>query len=180
MLPGLIPADLHHLPDTTECIRRTLSHVLRASWLAFAVFGAIDRFDSGWLDRISYSGSESRANALGWKRYSDILRDADDQAKGVGMGSLDQNVTWRLRIKSNPIALDAAEFGRRVGVGRLRVALRGDSGTSLWLVSAPELNRSMFYYRLQEAALLDRAPALTARFLTSLALAGGRSGTSGI
>lgn len=26
----------------------------------------------------------------------------------------------------------------------------------------------MFYYRLQEAALLDRAPALTARFLTAL------------
>ena len=33
---------------------------------------------------------------------------------------------------------------------------------------APEVKGDMFYYRLYEAALLDRAPLLTARFLTAL------------
>jgi len=33
---------------------------------------------------------------------------------------------------------------------------------------APEARGNMFYYRLHEAAVLDRAPVLTARFLTAL------------
>ena len=32
----------------------------------------------------------------------------------------------------------------------------------------PNVKGDMFYYRLQEAELLDRAPVLTARFLTAL------------
>lgn len=165
MLPGLIPAYLYHLPDITgasdERSRMFCEHLA-----SFAVFGAIDPLDSGWLDEfLTRAQNRERMHWVG--SVTDILRNADDQAKE---SAWDRWIRRYLeaRIRSNPIALDAAESGAMCEWVLVLESHYAEILELLLAGPAPNLKRGMFYYRLQEAALLDRAPALTARFLTAL------------
>jgi hypothetical protein len=98
---------------------------------------------------------------------TDILRDADDQAKESAWNRWIRRYL-EARIQSNPIALDAAESGAMCEWVLVLESHYAEILELLLAGPAPNLKRGMFYYRLQEAALLDRAPALTARFLTDL------------
>jgi hypothetical protein len=165
MLPGLIPAFLHHLPDITgasdERSRMFCSHLA-----GLAVFGAIDPLDSGWLDEfLTRAHNRERMHWVG--SVTDILRDADDQAKE---SAWDRWIRRYLeaRVQSNPIALDADESGAMCEWVLVLESHYAEILELLLAGPAPNSKRGMFYYRLQEAALLDRAPALTARFLTAL------------
>jgi hypothetical protein len=165
MLPGLIPAYLPHLPEITsasdERSRRFASHLA-----GFAVFGAIDPVDNGWLvEFLTRSQHRERMHWVG--SVTQILREANDQSK---------ESTWdrwmerylRLRVTGNPVALDAEESG---AMCEWAIALESHYAEILELLLAgppPDVKGDMFYYRLQEAGLLDSAPALTARFLTAL------------
>jgi SIR2-like domain len=165
MLPGLIPAYLRHLPEITgasdDRSRMFCSHLA-----GFAVFGAVDPLENGWLgDFLTRAQRRERMHWVG--SITDILREGDDQAKESAWDRWIKRYL-ELRVQSNPIALDAEESG---AMCEWVLALRSHYAEILELLlagPAPDLKRGMFYYRLQEAALLDHAPALTARFLTAL------------
>jgi Domain of unknown function (DUF4020) len=131
-----------------------------------AVFGAIDPLDSGWLDEfLTRAHNRERMHWVG--SVTDILRDADDQAKE---SAWDRWIRRYLeaRVQSNPIALDADESGAMCEWVLVLESHYAEILELLLAGPAPNSKRGMFYYRLQEAGLLDRAPALTARFLTAL------------
>jgi hypothetical protein len=165
MLPGLIPAYLHHLPEITgasdERSRMFCSHLA-----AFAVFGAIDPIESGWLGE--FLTRAQRRERMHWVgSVTQILREADDQAKESAWNRWMRRYL-ELRVQANPIALDAEESG---AMCEWVIVLGSHYAEVLRFLLAgppPDVKRDMFYYRLQEAALLDRAPVLTARFLTAL------------
>jgi len=165
MLPGLIPACLRHLPEMTgasdERSRMFCSHLA-----GFAVFGAIDPIDNGWLvELLTRSQHRERVQWVG--SVTQILRGADDQAKESAWDRWIERYL-RLRVTANPVALDAEESG---AMCEWAVVLESHYAEILELLLAgppPDVKGDMFYYRLQEAKLLDRAPALTARFLTAL------------
>jgi hypothetical protein len=165
MLPGLIPAYLHHLPEITgasdERPRMFCDHLA-----GFAVLGAIDPIDSGWLNEfLARSQHRERMHWVG--SVTQILREADDLAKESAWGWWMERYL-RLRVAANPIALDGKESG---AMCEWAVVLESHYAEILGLLlagPAPDVKGDMFYYRLQEAGLLDRAPALTARFLTAL------------
>jgi hypothetical protein len=165
MLPGLIPAYLHHLPEITgasdERSRMFCNHLA-----GFAVLGAIDPIDNGWLNEfLTRSQRRERMHWVG--SVTEILREADDLAKESAWGRWMERYL-RLRVAANPIALDGEESG---AMCEWAVVLESHYAEILELLlagPAPDVKGDMFYYRLQEAGLLDRAPALTARFLTAL------------
>lgn len=165
MLPALIPAYLHHLPEITgasdERSRMFCSHLA-----AFAVFGAIDPIEGGWLGE--FLTQAQRRERMHWVgSVTQILREADDQAKESAW------IRWmrrylELRVQANPIALDAEESGAMCEWVIVLGSHYAEILEFLLAGPAPDVKRNMFYYRLQEAVLLDRAPILTARFLTAL------------
>jgi hypothetical protein len=96
-----------------------------------------------------------------------ILRDAEDRAKESAWDRWMRRYL-ELRVQANPIALDAEESGAMCEWAILLGSHYAEILALLLAGPAPNAKGNMFYYRLREAALLDRAPALTARFLTAL------------
>ncbi len=165
MLPGLIPAYLRHLPEITgasdERSRMFCSHLA-----AFAVFGAVDPLENGWLSE--FLTRAQRRERMHWVgSVTQILRDADDQAKESAWDRWMRRYL-ELRVQANPIALDAEESGAMCEWAILLGSHYAEILALLLAGPAPNVKGNMFYYRLQESALLDRAPVLTARFLTAL------------
>jgi len=165
MLPGLIPAYLHHLPEITGASDER-SRMFCGHLAGFALFGAIDPLESGWLGE--FLTRAQRRERMHWVgSLTQILREADEQAKESAWDRWIRRYL-ELRIQANPIALDAEESG---AMSEWALVLGSHYAEILELLlagPAPYLKRGMFYYRLQEAALLECAPVLTARFLTAL------------
>jgi hypothetical protein len=165
MLPSLIPAYVRHLPEITgasdERSRMFCNHLA-----GFAVLGAIDPIDNGWLNE--FLTRSQRRERIRWvDSVTQILREADDLAKESAWGRWMERYL-RLRVAANPIALDGEESG---AMCEWAVVLESHYAEILELLlagPAPDVKGSIFYYRLQEAGLLNRAPVLTARFLTAL------------
>jgi len=165
MLPGLIPAYLRHLDEirgaSDERSRMFCNHLA-----GFAVLGAVDPINNGWLSEfLTRSQRRERMHWVG--SVTQILREADDLAKESAWGRWMKRYL-RLRVEANPIALDGKESG---AMCEWAVALESHYAEILELLlagPAPDVKGAMFYSRLQEAGLLDRAPVLTARFLTVL------------
>ena len=165
MLPGLIPAYLRHLPEITgasdERSRMFCSHLA-----AFVVFGAVDPLEDGWLNE--FLTRAQRRERMHWVgSVTQILRDADDQAKESAWDRWMRRYL-ELRVQANPIALDAEESGAMCEWAILLGSHYAEILAFLLAGPAPNVKGHLFYYRLQEAALLNRAPVLTARFLTAL------------
>jgi hypothetical protein len=165
MLPGLIPAYVSHLPEIATA-SNDRSHMFCGHLAGLAIFGAIDPIDNGWLDEfLTRSGHRERMHWVGG--VTQILREADDQAKESAWNRWIERYLRR-RVGSNPVPLDAEESGAMCGWALILKSHYADIIELLLNGPAPEVKGDMFYYRLHEAALLDRAPILTARFLTAL------------
>ena len=165
MLPGLIPAYMRHLPEITGA-SKDRSRMFCGHLAGIAVFGAIDSIENGWLDEF-LTRSEYRERMHWVGNVTQVLREADDQAKESAWDRWVERYLRR-RIEANPIPLHAEESG---GMCEWALILQSHYTEIVELLltgPAPEVKGDMFYYRLQEAALLNRAPALTARFLTAL------------
>ena len=165
MLPGLIPAYLRHLSEITgasdERSRMFCSHLA-----AFVVFGAVDPLEDGWLSE--FLTRAQRRERMHWVgSVTQILRDADDQAKESAWDRWMRRYL-ALRVEANPIALDAEESGAMCEWAILLGSHYAEILAFLLAGPAPNVKGHLFYYRLQEAALLNRAPVLTARLLTAL------------
>jgi Domain of unknown function (DUF4020)/SIR2-like domain len=165
MLPGLIPAYLRHLPAITGAADER-SRMFCTHLAGVAVLGAIDPIDNGWLNEfLTRSQRRERMHWVGG--VTQILREADDLAKESAWDRWMERYL-RFRVAANPIALDGEESG---AMCEWAVVLESHYAEILELLlagPAPNVKGDMFYYRLQEAGLLDRAPLLTARFLTAL------------
>jgi hypothetical protein len=165
MLQGLIPAYLHHLPEVTTASDRR-SRMFCSHLADFAIFGAKDPLESDWLSEfLTRAQRRERMHWIG--SITDILREADDQAKESAWDRWIRRYLER-RVQSNPIALDPEESGAMCEWVLVLGSHYAEILELLLAGPAPALKRGMFYYRLQEAALLDLAPVLTARFLTAL------------
>ena len=165
MLPGLIPAYTHHLPEITGA-SNDRSHMFCGHLAGFAVFGAIDPIENGWLDEfLTRSQHRERMHWVGG--VTQVLREADDQAKESAWDRWIERYLRR-RVQANPIPLDAEESGTMCEWALILHSHYAEIVELLLTGPAPEVKGDMFYYRLHEAALLDRAPAVTARFLTAL------------
>lgn len=165
MLPGLIPAYLSHLPEILVSTDNR-SRIFCSHLAGFAIFGTIDPIDNGWLNEfLTRSQHRERMHWVG--SVTQILRDADDQAKESAWDRWIERFLRR-RVESNPVPLDAKESGAMCGWALILESHYADIIELLLNGTAPEVKGEMFYYRLHEAALLDRAPVHTARFLTAL------------
>jgi hypothetical protein len=165
MLPGLIPAHMRHLPQI-KGESNDRSHMFCGHLAGFAVFGAIDPIENGWLDEF-LTRSEHRERMHWVGSVTQILREADDQVKESAWDRWIERYLRR-RVEANPIPLDAEESGAMCEWALILQPRYAEIVELLLTGPAPGVKRDMFYYRLQEAALLNRAPALTARFLTAL------------
>lgn len=165
MLPGLIPAHLHHLPEITGA-SNDRSNMFCGHLAGFAVFGAIDPTDNGWLDEF-LTRSEHRERMHWVGNVTQILREATDQAKESAWDRWIQRYLRR-RVESNPIPLDAEESGAMCEWALILESHYAEIVELLLTGPAPEVRGNMFYYRLHEAEVLGRVPALTARFLAAL------------
>lgn len=96
-----------------------------------------------------------------------MLREADDAAKETAWARWIERYL-RFRVAANPIALDAKESGSMCAWAIVLESHYAEILELLLAGPAPNVKGDLFYYRLQEAGLLDRAPAVTARFLTAL------------
>lgn len=131
-----------------------------------AVFGAIDPIDYGWLDEfLTRSAHRELMHWVG--NVTQVLRGATDQAKESAWDRWIERYLRR-RVDSIPLPLDAKESGAMCEWALVLDRHCADIVELLLTGPAPEVKGDMFYYRLQEAGLLDPAPALTARFLTAL------------
>jgi hypothetical protein len=166
MLPGLIPAYLHHLPEITGVSNDERSRMFCRHLAGFAVFGAIDPIDNGWLNE--FLTLSQRRERMDWvSSITEMLREADDAAKESAWARWMERYL-QLRVAASPIALDAEESGAMCAWAIVLESHYAEILELLLAGPAPNVKGDMFYYRLQEAGLLDRAPALTARFLTAL------------
>jgi Domain of unknown function (DUF4020) len=165
MLQGLIPAYLHHLPEMTGA-SNDRSHMFCGHLASFAVFGAIDPIDNGWIEEF-LTRSEHRERMHWVGNVTKILREADDQAKESAWDRWIKRYLRR-RVEANPIPLDAEESGAMCEWALILQSHYAEIVELLLTGPAPDVKGDMFYYRLHEAALLDHAPALSARFLTAL------------
>jgi hypothetical protein len=165
MLPGLIPAYLHHLPEiTAESNER--SRMFCRHLAGFAVFGAIDPIDNGWLNEF-LARSQHRERMHWVSSITEMLREADDAARETAWARWIERYL-QFRVVANPIALDADESGAMCAWAIVLESHYAEILELLLAGPAPNVKGDMFYYRLQEAGLLDRTPAVTARFLTAL------------
>ena len=157
MLPGLIPAYLSHLPEITDT-SDDRSRMFCSHLAGFAVFGAIDPVGSGWLvEFLTRSQHRERMHWVG--SVTQILREANDQARESAWDRWMERYL-RFRVAANPIALDAEESG---AMCEWAIVLKAHYAEILELLLAgppPDVKGDMFYYRLQEAELLDRAPVI--------------------
>lgn len=165
MLPVLIPAYLRHLPEITAASNER-SRMFCSHLAGFAVFGAIDPIDDGWLNEF-LSRSQYRERLHWVSSITEMLREADDAAKETAWARWIERYL-RFRVAANPIALDAKESGSMCAWAIVLESHYAEILELLLAGPAPNVKGDLFYYRLQEAGLLDRAPAVTARFLTAL------------
>jgi hypothetical protein len=132
----------------------------------FAVFGAIDPIAYGWLDE--FLTKAAHRERMHWIRsVTRVLREANDQAKESAWDRWINQYLQR-RVEANPIPLDAEESG---AMCEWALILRSHYAKIVELLlrgPAPAARRQMFYSRLKEAELLDRAPVLTAQLLIAL------------
>ncbi len=165
MLEGLLPAHLHHLPSIATASSERSSMFCR-NLAGFAVFGAIDPLDSGWLGE--FLTRAAHRERVHWAAsVTQMLRDADEQAKESAWERWIHRYLQR-RVASDPLPLHAEEAG---DVCEWAVALPthyAEIAELLVASLAPSVKGNLFYYRLQEANLLDNAPVVTARLLTVL------------
>lgn len=165
MLPGLIPAYMNHLPEiaraSSDRSRMFCSHLA-----GFAVFGAIDPIDNGWLDEF-LTRSAHREHMHWAGNVTQILRGADEQAKESAWDRWLERYLRR-RVQATPIPLDSEESGAMCEWALILESHYAEIVGLLLTGPAPKVKGDMFYYRLHEAALLNRAPTLTGRFLTAL------------
>jgi hypothetical protein len=96
-----------------------------------------------------------------------ILRGADEQAKESAWDRWLERYLRR-RVQATPIPLDSEESGAMCEWALILESHYAEIVGLLLTGPAPKVKGDMFYYRLHEAALLDRAPTLTWRFLTAL------------
>ncbi len=165
MLPELIPAYMRHLPEITGG-SNDRSHMFCGHLAGIAVFGAIDPIDNGWLDEfLTRSAHRERMHWVA--NVTHILGEADDQAKESAWDRWLQRYLRR-RLQATPIPLDSEESGAMCEWALVVESHYAEIVELLLTRPPPEVKGDMFYYRLHEAALLDRAPVLTARFLTAL------------
>ena len=165
MLPALIPAYMRHLPEITGA-SNDRSHMFCGHLAGIAVFGAIDPIDNGWLDEF-LTRSEHRERMHWVGNVTQILREADDQAKESAWDRWLQRYLRR-RLQATPIPLASEESGAMCEWALVLESHYAEIVELLLTGPAPEVKGDMFYYRLHEAVVLDRAPVLTARFLTAL------------
>ena len=166
MLPGLIPAYMRHLPEITGA-SNDRSRMFCGHLAGIAVFGGIDPIDNGWLDEfLTRSAHRERMHWVG--NVTQALRGANDQAKESAWGRWIERYLRR-RAYSNPLPLDAEESGAMCEWVLILQSHYAEIVELLLTGSAPEVKGGQFFYnRLHEAAVLDRAPVLTARFLIAL------------
>lgn len=165
MLPGLIPAFMHYFPEITGASNER-SRMFCGQLAGFAVFGAIDPIDNGWLNEF-LTRSQHRERMHWVSSITEMLREADDAAKETVWARWIERYL-QFRVAANPIALDAEESGLMCAWA---IVLESHYTKILELLlagPAPNVKGGMFYYRLQESGLLDCAPVVTARFLTAL------------
>jgi hypothetical protein len=156
---------MRHLPEIAGA-PNDRSRMFCGHLAGIAVFGAFDPIDNGWLDEF-LTRSEDRERMHWVGSVTQVLRGATDQAKGSAWDRWIERYLRR-RVESNPIPLDAEESG---AMCEWALTLESHYAAIVELLlagPAPEVQGDMFYYRLHETALLDRAPVLTARFLTAL------------
>ncbi len=165
MLEGLLPAYLHHLPAIATASNER-SSMFCGNLASFAVFGAIDPLDDGWLcEFLTRAGRRERVN---WAAsVTQMLREADEQAKESAWDRWIHRYLQR-RAASNPLSLHAEEAGAMCEWALALDAHYAEIAELLVDGPAPSVRGNLFYYRLQEANVLDDAPVLTARLLTAL------------
>jgi hypothetical protein len=165
MLPGLLPAYLNHLPAiSTGSDKRSRMYCDHLAGIA--VFGAIDPVGNGWLD--AFLTRSSRRERLNWVGgVTQALREADQQPKESAWNRWLRRYLQR-RVQANPIPLDSEEAGAMCEWTLVLKSHYADIVELLLAGPAPLVKKNMFYYRLQEEDVLDKAPVLTARFLTAL------------
>jgi hypothetical protein len=131
-----------------------------------AVFGAIGPLDNGWLD--AFLTGSSRRERLNWAGgVAQTLRGADEQAKESAWNRWLRRYLQR-RVEATPIPLDSEEAGVMCEWALVLKPHYADVLELLLAGPPPRVRGKMFYYRLDEEDVLDKAPALTARFLTAL------------
>lgn len=165
MLPGLIPAYMRHLTEIVAA-SNDRSRMFCEHLAGFAIFGAIDPIGSGWLDE--FLTRSTHRERISWaENITQTLRGADDQAKESAWSRwIGQYL--RRRVEANPLPLNAEESGAMCEWALILESHYAEILELLLAGPAPESKRNMFYYRLHEEKLLERAPALTARFLMTL------------
>ena len=161
----IAPAYLNHLASAIAASEER-SRMYCGRLAGIAVFDLIDPIDSGWLDRFLI---QSRLRErLSWVRgITQTLRASDQQAKDSTWDRWLHRYLER-RAHSNPIPLDAMESGVMSEWALVLQSHYADIVDLLLVGPPPTVKGEMFYYRLHEAAVLDEAPAVTARFLTAL------------
>jgi hypothetical protein len=165
MLEGLLPAHLQHLPAIATASSERSSMFCR-NLAAFAVFGVIDPLDSGWLTE--FLTRAAHRERVHWAAsVTEILREADEQAKESAWERWIHRYLQR-RAASNPLPLHAEEAGDICEWALALNAHYAEIAELLVAGPAPSVRGNLFYYRLQEASLLDNAPVVTARLLTAL------------
>lgn len=131
-----------------------------------AVFGAIDPVDKGWLDEfLTRSALREKMHWAGG--VTQVLREADNQAKESVWNRWIKRYLRR-RVQAMPIPFDPEESGAMCEWALVLESHYAEIVELLLTGPAPAVDGDMFYYQLHESAVLDRAPALTARFLAAL------------
>jgi len=165
MLPGLLPAYISHLPQTTrdsdERSRMYCGHLA-----GIAVFGVIDPIANGWL--AEFVSRASRRERLHFaSEMTQCLRGADQKAKD-GAWNRWLKVYIQRRVQANPLPLDPEEAGSMCEWALVLKDHYAGIVESLVAGPAPSVKGRMFYYRLREDDVVGLAPALSAQLLTAL------------
>ena len=165
MLEGLLPAYLHHLPAIATASNER-SSMFCGNLASFAVFGAIDPLDDGWLSEfLTRAAHRERIN---WAAsVTQMLREADEQVKESAWERWIHRYL-QSRLASNPLPFHTEEAGEICEWALALDAHYGEIAELLVNAPTPTVKGNLFYYRLQETNLLDDAPVVTARLLTAL------------
>lgn len=164
-LPGLLAAYMQHLPAILGG-SNDRSHMFCGRLAAFAVFGTIDPLDNGWL--YEFLTRAAHRERMHWAtNVTQQLREANEQAKESAWERWIERYLQR-RVVLNPLPLDAQESGAMCEWALVLNAHYSEIVGLLLAGPAPNVKANMFYLRLQDENLLDRAPGLTARLLAVL------------
>jgi hypothetical protein len=160
-LPGLLAAYMQHLPAILGG-SNDRSHMFcgrLAAFAAFAVFGTIDPLDNGWL--YEFLTRAAHRERMHWAtNVTQQLREANEQAKESAWERWIERYLQR-RVVLNPLPLDAQESGAMCEWALVLNAHYSEIVGLLLAGPAPNVKANMFYLRLQDENLLDRAPGHT-------------------